>query len=166
MAVAVLGGGVWSVRSMLGADHGHQHTGSEAAAVDPSGGVASPQDRLAAAPLPQANLQDAQPGPLSTGSTGTITIPQPRTLGAGQVQTGFPHTARGALAQLIAIDQRALQSGSVVTAQDVIAGWAAPGGPTSRTWSGVRAVAALLSAAGLPGDGSADLAIRLQPAMG
>ena len=72
-------------------------------------------------------------------------LPQPRSLGAAQVATGFPRTAEGAFAQLIAIDQRAIQSASVVTAQAVIEAWAAPGGPTAESWSGVEAVRALLS---------------------
>ena len=54
----------------------------------------------------------------------------------------------------------------MVTAQDVIAAWAAPGGPSAESWSGVAAVQTLLEAAGLPANGSTDLAIQLEPAMG
>ena len=62
-----------------------------------------------------------------------IHIPQPRSWERPRSATGFPRTAEGALAQLIAIDQRAIESASVVTAQDVITAWAAPGGPTADT---------------------------------
>ena len=158
-AVAVVAGGVWSVRAML---VDGPNPGTASARVH----VGSPEDELAAAPLPPARLEDAQPGPLTTGSAGTISLPQPRSLGAAQVQTGFPHAAAGAVAQLVAIDQRALESASVVTAQDVIASWAEPGGPTRQTWSGVQAVAVLLSSVGLPADGTVDLRVGLRPAMG
>ena len=111
-------------------------------------------------------VDGAQPGTPLEGSTGVIHIPQPRSLGEAQVATGFPKSTEGALAQLIAIDRRAIESGSVVTAQDVIAAWAAPGGPTPDSWSGVAAVQSLLESAGLPANGSTELAIQLEPAMG
>jgi hypothetical protein len=115
---------------------------------------------------PHATLEDAQPQPLSNATTGTLRIPQPGTLGPAQVGTGFPRTPEGALAQLVAIDQRAMQSASVVTAQDVVASWAESGGPRPETWSGVEAVAVLLDAAGQPADGTTDIQIVLRPAMG
>jgi hypothetical protein len=103
---------------------------------------------------------------LATTAAGTIYIPAATSLGQAQVATGFPRTAEGALAQLAAIDQRAIQSASVVTAQDVITEWAAPGGPTPGSWSGVAAVRTLLESAGLPASGVTDLVVELQPAMG
>lgn len=48
------------------------------------------------------------------------------------------------MAQLAAIDQAALQSGTMAGARAVIAGWAQPGGPTTTTWSGISAMASLL----------------------
>jgi hypothetical protein len=71
----------------------------------------------------------------------------------------------GALGQLAAIDTAALEGGSIPRAQEVIETWAAPGGPTPENWSGVRAVAALLSSAGLPADGGNALALQVRPAM-
>jgi hypothetical protein len=53
-----------------------------------------------------------------------------------------------------------------VTAQDVIAAWAAPGGPSPESWSGVAAVQTLLESAGLPANGASDLVVQLDPAMG
>jgi hypothetical protein len=87
-------------------------------------------------------------------------------MGETQVGTGFPKSAQGALAQLIAIDRRAIESASVVIAQDVISAWAAPDGPTPETWSGVTAVQTLLESVDLSANGSTDLAIQLDPAMG
>jgi hypothetical protein len=109
---------------------------------------------------------DFRPGPLSTDRPGTLRIPQAGILGPAQVATGFTRTPQGALAQLIAIDKRAIESASLVTAQDVISVWATPGGPTAKSWSGVRAVAILLETAGLPANGSSQLQSELRPTMG
>ena len=151
---AVLVGVIWSVVALLtvgGA--GSSRSGAVATVGRPSG--------LASVPI-----AGAQPGPLSSVDAGSIPVPQPSRLGEAQVGSGFPRTPEGALGQLIAIDQRALQSASVVTAQDVISVWAAPGGPTAATWSGVAAVQRLLESAGLPANGSPELTIQLDPAMG
>ena len=155
VVAAVVAGIVWSLIELLG-------TG----ATDDSSGAESDTAIADAGAGPASSMNAAQPGPLSTGQTGTIRIPQPSTLGDAQVGTGFPPSAAGALAQLIAIDRRAIESASVVTAQDVIAAWASPGGPSPESWSGVAAVRTLLEAAGLPANGSTDLAIQLEPAMG
>jgi hypothetical protein len=153
VVAAVVGGIVWSVVELVQADTGSAH------AEDAEGVTAE----RTSGPI---SVNGAQPGTLSSGSTGVIHIPQPRSLGEAQVATGFPKSTEGALAQLIAIDRRAIESGSVVTAQDVIAAWADPGGPTPTTWSGVAAVQSLLESAGLPANGSTELAIQLEPAMG
>ncbi len=79
---------------------------------------------------------------------------------------GFTHTPAGALAQLAGIDQVALDSASLAGARAVIKGWAAPGGPTASTWSGVRAMADFLGAAGLASGRPPDLAISATPLMG
>ena len=126
----------------------------------------SDEDALAAAPLPPASLVDAQPGSLSTESVTTLALPSARLVGAAGVPSGFPHTPEGALAQLVAIDRSALEPAVVGRAQDVISAWAAPGGPTAENWSGVAAVAMLLSAAGLPATGAPEMQLRLDPAMG
>jgi hypothetical protein len=150
---AVVIGIVWSVIELVRGDHGSARAeNAESAAAEQAWGDSA--------------VDGAQPGALSRGSTGVIHIPQPRSLGQAQVATGFPKSTEGALAQLIAIDRRAIESGSVVTAQDVIAAWAAPGGPTRDSWSGVAAVQSLLEFAGLPANGSTELAIQLEPAMG
>ena len=70
------------------------------------------------------------------------------------------------MAQLAAIDQTALQSGSLSGARAVIAAWTLPGGPTTTNWSGVEAMRALLNATGLSGGGSPRLAVVLTPLMG
>ncbi|MCW2764838.1 MAG: hypothetical protein JWO11_797 [Nocardioides sp.] len=155
MVAAVVLGIVWSIQLLMSGGH---HTAG-AAPGSSDGGV----DTVG---VPGADLAAAEPGPLSAAETGTLVMPQARSLGEAQVATGFPRTPEGALAQLVAIDRRALESVSVVTAQDVITVWAAAGGPTAESWSGVQAMAMLLSAAGLPADGATEIQVELRPAMG
>jgi hypothetical protein len=160
VVLAVVAGGVWSMVSMLtpGSAAGDR-TGTD-------GSAQSAQDQLANRPLPQAPLEAAQPGSLSSGKTGTLRIPASTSVGPAAVATGFPHTPEGAMAQLAAIDQAALSSASVRAAQEVIGRWAVPGGPTTETWSGVKAVAALLGSAGMSSDGSGGITIGVEPTMG
>jgi len=155
---AMVAGGVWSVVSMLTGTSSGDATGSDSAQ--------SAQDQLADKQLPDAPLEAAQPGSLSSGETGTLEIPAPMEVGEVGVATGFPHTPEGALAQLAAIDTAALTSASVRVAQDVIAKWAAPGGPTTESWSGVQAVAALLESAGMSSDAQNTITIGAEPKMG
>jgi hypothetical protein len=124
------------------------------------------EDELAASPMPSLDPELAKPGPISTRDPGALTIPPSTASGPAGAPSGFPHTASGALAQLAAIDQTALQSGSLAGARAVITAWAAPGGPTPDSWSGVALLAQLLDAAGLSGGGSPQFAVALTPMMG
>ena len=135
--------------------------------LTPDSSAVDPRDLLAASPMPTVDADASHPGPISVTDPGTpITLPVATATGAAQVLTGFPRTAVGAMAQLAAIDQAALQSGTLQGARDVIAGWAMPGGPTTTTWSGVRAMAEFLDAAGLSGGGAHQLAVVVSPLMG
>jgi hypothetical protein len=126
----------------------------------------SSQDALAAMAMPTTDPDDALPGPVSRQAAGVIELPRTTADGPADVPTGFPRTPEGALAQLAAIDVTAMQSGSMDGVRRVIAEWAAPGGPTPETWSGAAGMASLLSAAGLSGAGSPQMAIVVRPAMG
>ena len=99
VVIAVVAGIVWSVIELLGA-------GATPHSPSAESGTAARDSAAARA----TSIDEARPGPLSTGHTGTIRIPQPSKLGGAQVGTGFPPTAEGALAQLIAIDRRAIES--------------------------------------------------------
>ncbi|SDG04566.1 hypothetical protein SAMN05660662_0127 [Blastococcus aurantiacus] len=123
-------------------------------------------DALAAAPMPSAAPEAALPGPVSNQVAAVIEVPRATAVGPADVPTGFPRTPEGALAQLAAIDVTAMQSGSMDGVRQVIAEWALPGGPTSESWTGVDGMASLLSAAGLSGAGSPQLAIVVRPVMG
>jgi hypothetical protein len=126
-----------------------------------------PRDALAERAMPTVSEADSHPGPVSTANPGTpITVPASTRTGPAGVPSGFSHTPAGALAQLAAIDQTALQSGSLAVAREVITGWAMPGGPTATSWSVIGALSALFDSTGLSGGGSAQLAIVLTPLMG
>ncbi|MBI4941679.1 MAG: hypothetical protein HY830_13110, partial [Actinobacteria bacterium] len=104
------------------------------------------EDVVASRQMPSLPLSSATPGPVSTRDPGpVIVVPDCPDTGPAGVQTGCPHTRAGALAQLIAIDRAALQSGTMAGVREVIAAWALPGGPTTTSWSGVHAMAAMLS---------------------
>ena len=158
VVLALVVGGAWSVVNML--------TGSSTSDGVGSDSAQSAHDQLADKELSEAPVEAAQPGSLSSGETGTIEIPPPTEVGEVGVATGYPRTPEGALAQLAAIDTTALASASVRVAQDVIKEWAAPGGPTAESWSGVEAMAALLESAGMSSEASSSLTIAVEAKMG
>lgn len=130
-----------------------------------SGSGQDARDALAAKPMSQVDASASHPSAVSTRPPGTpIVLPAATGVGPAGVPTGYPHTPEGAMAQLAAIDQVTLQSGSLGTAREVITQWAMPGGPTAQTWSGVQAVAGLLNDTQTAG--TAQLAIVLTPLMG
>ena len=123
-------------------------------------------DELADRPMPSVPESASHPMRVSLADPGEpIVLPTADSSGPAGVATGFPQTPQGALAQLAAVDSAALGSASLLGARAVIAGWAMPGGPTPASWSGVRAIAGLLDAAGTSG-GSGGLAVVAIPAMG
>ncbi|WP_308113041.1 hypothetical protein [Blastococcus sp. MG754427] len=164
VALAVLAGLVLAVITTF-ADDDPAPAGAGPRVAAPATDM-SRQDALAAAPMPPAEPEAALPGPLATEAAGVIELPRPTGIGPAEVPTGFPRTPEGAMAQLAAIDVTAMESGSVDGVRQVIAEWAAPGGPTPETWSGVDGMARLLSAAGLSSAGSPQLAIVVRPLMG
>ncbi len=141
----------------------------QAPEIEPTGPAteAEARDALAAEPMPAVPESASRPAPVSNRDPGPpIVLPRATGTGPAGVPTGFPHTPEGAMAQLAAIDQTALQSGSLSGARAVIAAWALPGGPTTTSWSGVEAMRTLLTATGLSGGGSPQLAVVLTPLMG
>jgi hypothetical protein len=151
-----------------------QAAGKARSALPPGTGQEGPRipsirvrrDALAAQSMRAGTAAEAQPSVLSTRDPGFIVLPPSTTAGPVGVPAGFAHTPAGALAQLGAIDTAALESASLVGVRAVIDDWAAPGGPTGATWSGVRAMADFLTAAGLSGGKAPDLALSATPMMG
>jgi hypothetical protein len=71
-------------------------------------------DSLAARSMPVIPESASHPGPVSDRDPGApILRPAATDIGPAGVLTGFPRTPEGAMAQLAAIDQSALQSGSM-----------------------------------------------------
>ena len=129
--------------------------------------LATAEDALAGRPMAHVDQSVSEPGPVSTRDPGpAIVLPFSTAAGPAAVPTGYPHTVPGAMAQMAAIDQTALQSGSLAGARSVITAWALPGGPTASSWSGVAALAQFFDAAGLSGGGSAQLSLLATPLMG
>lgn len=125
------------------------------------------RDELAARPMRQFPESAMWPGRLSTREPGEpILLPHATSVGRAGVETGFPQTPEGAMAQLAAIIQTAIESGTLAGARAVIRNWAMPGGATTTSWSGVTAMAELLSELQLSSAGSPDLVIDVTPAMG
>jgi hypothetical protein len=141
-------------------------TGSGTATTTALAGATGREDALAAKAMPSVDLGAATPGTVSVRDPGAIAVPQPVRTGPAGVSTGFPHTGAGALAQLAAIDQTALQSGTLAGPRQVIGAWVAPHGPTPVSWSVVKAMAEFLDAAGLPGGGDPQLSLVVTPLMG
>jgi hypothetical protein len=123
------------------------------------------RDALAAKPMAAVDDAASHPSAVSTTPPGApIVLPAATRVGPAGVPTGYPQTPEGAMAQLAAIDQVALQSGSLGTARELIAQWAMPGGPNAATWSGVQALTSLLTDTQTAG--TAQLAIVFTPLMG
>jgi hypothetical protein len=126
-----------------------------------------PRDVLANKAMPTVSDDASHPGAVSAAvAATTIVVPAATAQGPAQVPTGFPHTPQGALGQLAAIDQVALESGSLAGARSVIANWAMPGGPTASTWSLIQALITLFDETGVSSGGSGQLALVLTPVMG
>lgn len=175
LAVLLLAGVALAAVSALSADQSPPAAAADAGGAGqrdrgpggrPVSAEAAARDALAADPMPTTGRAAAMPGPVSTRDPGVIVLPRAAGTGPADVPTGFPRTPQGALAQLAAIDVTAMQTGSVDGVREVIDGWAAAAGPTGDSWSGVQGMASLLTAAGLSGAGSPQLAIVVRPAMG
>jgi hypothetical protein len=159
-------------------DSGRDSAGAaRPAARGPAAAVSSPSpsasgfdrpaaDALAAEPMLAVDPNAAQPSPLSAAAPGAIQLPAASGVGPAGVPTGFPHTPEGALAQMAALEQTGFETGTLDGIRDVIGSWAAPGGPTPASWSGVAAMAQFLGAAGLSGGGDPQLVLRMTPLMG
>jgi hypothetical protein len=163
VALAVLAGLALAVVGGLIEEPDERDAAPQAAALSPG---MSRHDALAAAPMPTADPEDALPGPVSRQAAGVLELPRATGVGPADVPTGFPRSPEGSLAQLAAIDVTAMQTGSMDGVRRVITEWAAPGGPTPETWSGVDGMGSLLSAAELSAAGSPQLALVVRPVMG
>ena len=147
-------------------DPGQAGAGTAAAATATASAAAAFEE-LAGRPMLAVPASASHPSAVSVRDPGPpIVLPPATGVGPAGVPTGFGHSPQGALAQLAAIDRVALSSASLAGVRAVITGWAVPGGPDASTWTGVQAMAGLLTATGLPGGGSGQLAVVATPLMG
>lgn len=141
-------------------------TASTTATVATGAGSEAAKRAIATRAMPHLPDTAAEPGPLIASTTAPITIAKATGTGAAGVPTGFAHTPEGALAQLAAIDESALSTPSMSHAQQVIRGWATADGPTSTSWSGVRGMASILTAANMPNEAQGRLSLEFTVTMG
>ena len=112
-----------------------------------------------------ADRDSADVGTVERTGQEPIKVPAARGVGEVGVPTGFPPTPAGALGQLVALDRVAFESASLPTAQAVVRGWSAPGGPDPIRGSLATAVSGLLSA--VPANqGEPAAAIDIEPTLG
>lgn len=156
------------------------HTPPATTVADPviepvNAAVQAARDQVAARPLPDTGngRSYGRPDTPATTTPPPILLPPPdpdpdsdsaATIAA--VQTGYPDTPAGAVAQLAAIETAVISSATVTGTQDIITAWAAPDGPTATTWSWPSAMADLLADLGLALTGSTNLTMTAHPAMG
>jgi hypothetical protein len=110
---------------------------------------AADRDWIAAEPMLRVSPADSQPTTPAAVAAPTIQVPPSTRTGPISVPSGFPHTPRGAVGQLAAIELAVLQGMSIPLANRVHAGWARPGGVGAAEWEMTRNVQAFLSAAGM-----------------
>lgn len=117
LAVLVAAAALLSVGVVLLVTSGGAHPDGGPGAPHASTGTSpsSDEDRIANEPMPSAQVEAARPGQLSTDAFAPIVIPTASRLGRAGVPSGFPQTLDGAIAQLAAIDQAALEGASVST---------------------------------------------------
>ena len=125
---------------------------TSSSAVRPSAPAISLQrakDALAARPMVQLLPSAAQPQPLVEAAAGPPIVLPEATVHTELVPTGFPRTPQGAVAQLAAIDQAALQNLSRAQVALVYKWAAMPGAVSPLAWNMAVGVNAGLRGAGL-----------------
>lgn len=106
------------------------------------------RDQVAAEPMLQVPASAASTSNVTTELGPTMTLPDATTVGAAGVESGFPHTPEGAVAQLAAIEVTVVEAMSIPVAHQVHSAWALPGGDSAAAWAMTRNVQAFLTTAG------------------
>ena len=105
------------------------------------------RDQVAAAPMLQVAPDDARRGVPAAVAGPVIDVPAATRVGPGQVPTGFPRTAEGAVGQLAAIETTVLQGMSIPQVNQVYEQWALPGGAGVADWALTKNVQSFLASA-------------------
>lgn len=159
---------IWSVLAGTGPDSG---TGGRPATL-PRATASSPQskssrsaaeasleaakDVLAAKPMLQVGPAEALPQPIADSTESAPLLVPEATRTTGPIQTGYPRTPQGAVAQLAAIDAWALRDLNPANPRRAHQWGSLPGAVPLRQWTPQVAVSTILAAAGTP-NGSSEL---------
>ncbi|GAA3613713.1 hypothetical protein GCM10022223_32370 [Kineosporia mesophila] len=129
--------------------------------------VAAARDRVAASPLPDTGSGRPYGRPEeATYAPAPLLLPADDGSSIAGVQSGYPPTQEGALAQLASIEIAVIRSASTTGIRAIIAQWTAPGGPTASTWAWTATMTELLADFDAPATGSANVAMSAEPSMG
>jgi hypothetical protein len=137
-----------TVSGSASAEVGAATTGANA----PAGSQRDREDALAAAPMVQLPRSAPRPQPLATVNAGPpIDVPAPTggiAPGGAPFATGFPHTPEGALGQLAAIDEAALNRIDLGWVHTVYSWAAKPGAVAETDWVPAAGVTAVIKELG------------------
>ncbi|MBK8462868.1 MAG: hypothetical protein IPL36_07535 [Nigerium sp.] len=106
------------------------------------------RDQLAAQPMLQVPSGAATTPSVGVERGPTMTLPEATSEGPARVQSGFPRTAEGAVAQLAAITVTVVEAMSIPVAHEVHTAWSRPGGVPAGEWAMTHNVQSFLTAAG------------------
>jgi len=123
----------------------------------PTDDTAAAEAALAQRPMLQLPVQAAQPQALTTQTTGSpITIPAPTQTVGRWIPGGFPDTPEGALGQLAALDETAINGGDPQVYATGYRQTSEPGAPAAATTGVYGVLAAMRARAGLAATGPVD----------
>lgn len=122
------------------------------------------RDEVAAAPMLSVPEQAMLPGETVRNGPAGIEIPTGDAPGPAQIETGFPRTPHGAIAQLAQIDLAVLQTMSLPSAEEAYQAWALPGGIGAERWWITQSVAAFLTSTSMGQVIDAGTWVEVEPA--
>ena len=150
LMVAGLGFAVWyAVKGTTSAEqHGSELPAATSSASTKAASSPDVRDEIAAEPMLAVDRSAAFTPDITSRQAGSIVVPAATIdLGEADVPTGFPHTPKGAVGQLAAIEKAVLESMSLPTARAIHQAWVAPAGPSFENWELTRNVQSFLASA-------------------
>lgn len=124
--VVLLFGLVYAVRLIVGTPAAPPvaESGGSSDAGSSSGNAR--RDEIASAPMLRTRDSDLKPTRPAERQNPPIQVPLSTTVGPAGIDSGYPHTPEGAIAQLATIDTFALESMSALRAEEIFTAWADP----------------------------------------
>lgn len=121
------------------------------------------RDTLAAAPMLAVTQADSRGGTPAAMPAPGIVVPESTVIGGARVPSGFPHTPKGAIGQLAAIEIAVLTQMSVAGAAEIYRAWAMPDAPALEQWPLMLHVQSFLAGARMGPVKDPTTTIRLVP---